>query len=149
MTTVERVTAATLGDWVAMRMALWPYATKQELEQGAVLLLSRTQPAAAFILRDEAGAALAFAEATLRVDYVNGCSTSPVAFLEGIYVRPEERRRGAARRLCRAVEAWARDQGCTEFASDADIGNTISHAMHAALGFVESERVVCYHKRLA
>jgi aminoglycoside 6'-N-acetyltransferase I len=54
-----------------------------------------------------------------------------------------------ARLLCRAVESWAREQGCTELASDADVGNQISHATHQALGFDEVERVVCYHKRLA
>jgi aminoglycoside 6'-N-acetyltransferase I len=31
-------------------------------------------------------------EASIRTDYVNGTSSSPVAFLEGIYVIPEARR---------------------------------------------------------
>lgn len=84
----------------------------------------------------------------MRVDYVNGCSTSPVGFLEGIYVWPEYRRRGAARLLCREVEAWAREHGCRELASDTQTDNFPSRQMHEALGFAESERVVCYHKRL-
>ena len=91
---------------------------------------------------------VSIAEATLRHDYVNGCSTSPVSFLEGIYVRPAWRRQGAARLLCRAVEAWGRERGCREFASDALIDNQVSHLMHAALGFEERERVVCYCKPL-
>lgn len=89
-----------------------------------------------------------FAEASLRHDYVNGCETSPVAFLEGIYVAPEYRRRGIARALCDAVEEWALGHGCTEFASDAPIDNEESHQMHAALGFEEMERVVCFRKTL-
>jgi aminoglycoside 6'-N-acetyltransferase I len=33
----------------------------------------------------------------LRRDYVNGCSSSPVGFLEGLYVHPTFRRRGFKR----------------------------------------------------
>ena len=130
-----------------MRAALWPQAARADLEREAAGLLARPSAAAAFLLRDDA-TTIGFAEATVRVDYVNGCSTTPVAFLEGIYVQPEWRRRGAARLLCRAVEAWAGEQGCRGLASDTEIDNQTSQAMHEALGFAESERVVCYHKRL-
>jgi aminoglycoside 6'-N-acetyltransferase I len=147
MMTVEQATAATIGDWVAMRAALWPHAPRQELEHEAASLLAKTPTATAFLLRD-GSTAVAFVEATIRVDNVNGCSTSPVAFLEGIYVQSDWRRRGAARLLCRAVEAWARSRGCTELASDTEIENETSQTMHEALGFEESERVICYHKRI-
>jgi len=147
MMTVERATTATIGDWAEMRAALWPHAPRPELEREAAALLVKKPAAVAFLLRADA-ATVGFAEATVRVDYVNGCSTSPVAFLEGIYVRPEWRRRGAARLLCRAVETWASEQGCRELASDTEIDNETSQAMHEALGFSESERVVCYHKRI-
>jgi aminoglycoside 6'-N-acetyltransferase I len=144
---LERVTAATLAAWVALRSELWPHEPKADLERQGADLLRRE--AVAFLLRDDGGAPIAMAEATLRHDYVNGCSTSPVAFLEGIYVRPAWRREGAARLLCRAVEAWGRERGCREFASDALIDNEVSHRMHRALGFEERERVVCYCKPIA
>jgi aminoglycoside 6'-N-acetyltransferase I len=79
---------------------------------------------------------------------VNGCITSPVAFLEGIYVRPEHRNRGVARLLVQAVENWATELGCSEFASDTELHNFSSQRMHVALGFDETERVVYYRKRL-
>jgi aminoglycoside 6'-N-acetyltransferase I len=145
---LERVTDATIADWVALRVELWPNETRAELERQGRELLTREPAAVAFLLRDQAGAAIAMAEATLRRDYVNGCSTSPVAFLEGIHVRPAWRRRGLARHLCAAVEAWGREHGCREFASDALLDNEVSHRMHRALGFEERERVVCYCKRL-
>jgi len=148
MITVERATTATIGDWAEMRLALWPHGARPELEREAAALLVKKPAAAAFLLRDDA-TTIGFAEATVRVDYVNGCSTSPVGFLEGIYVRPDWRRRGAARLLCRAVEAWAGEQGCRELASDTEIDNQTSQAMHETLGFTESERVVCYVKRIA
>lgn len=89
-----------------------------------------------------------FAEAALRRDYVNGCDSSPVAFVEGLYVRPEHRKADIARRLCAAVADWGRTQGCTELASDAEIHNLESHAFHQAIGFEETERVVYFRMTL-
>jgi aminoglycoside 6'-N-acetyltransferase I len=85
----------------------------------------------------------------VRNDFVNGTRSSPVAFLEGIYVVPQERRRGVARSLIAAAEDWARVRGCVEFASDASLQNRLSQAMHQALGFEETERVVYFRKGLA
>ena len=89
-----------------------------------------------------------FVEVALRSDYVSGTETSPVGFLEGIFVRPEFRRRGVARTLVATAEQWASSVGCSEFASDAAIENAASHSLHAALGFVETERVVFFRKSL-
>jgi aminoglycoside 6'-N-acetyltransferase I len=140
--------AADHDDWLAMRVDLWPEGREDEHRADIEAYDEAGQSPICLIARDEAGTALGFAEAALRQDYVNGCETSPVAFLEGIYVRPDARGRGVARRLVMAVEAWAVGLGCTEFASDADIGNVDSHAMHEALGFTETQRVVYFRKLL-
>lgn len=145
---IERCTAQTLGDWAALRQALWPQDTEREHRAEAEALLGQPERAVAFLARTAGGRAAGFAEATLRRDYVNGCVTSPVAFLEGIYVRPDDRNRGVARLLCEAVEAWAVERGCAEFASDVELHNTGSQRMHVALGFEETERVVYYRKPL-
>ncbi len=92
------------------------------------------------------GAAAGFVEASQRVDYVNGTNTSPVAFLEGLYVEPFARRKGVARSLVAEVEHWAATQGCSELASDSPIGNAVAHATHRALGFEETERVVYFRR---
>jgi aminoglycoside 6'-N-acetyltransferase I len=94
------------------------------------------------------GAALGFVEASKRLDYVNGTDSSPVAFLEGIYVVPQFRRQGVARTLVAAVMKWARAQGCHELASDSLLWNTDAHAAHRALGFEETQRVVYFRKVL-
>lgn len=146
---IEGIDAASLADWVALRQALWPSADPAEHRTEAATLLARAADAVAFLARDCAGVAVGFAEASLRHDYVNGCTTSPVAFLEGIYVTGAWRRRGVARALCAAVEAWARERGCAELASDALLDNAASHRMHEALGFAETERVVFFRRALA
>jgi aminoglycoside 6'-N-acetyltransferase I len=70
------------------------------------------------------------------------------SFLEGLYVAPEYRRKGIGRCLVAAVTSWAGTKGCKELASDVLLENEASHAMHGALGFEETERVVFFRKRL-
>ena len=70
------------------------------------------------------GNAIGFAQCQLRHDYVEGTETSPVGYLEGIFVEEEYRKQGFAKRLLEACENWAKEQGCTEFASDCELDNT-------------------------
>ena len=146
---VERCTGESLDDWGRLRQALWPHAGEHELRREAAAILDHPDEGIAFIARDEHAAAIGFAEASLRRDHVNGCSTSPVGFLEGLLVVPAFRRRGVARNLCRHAEDWAASLGCSEFASDVVLGNETSQRAHEALGFEETERVVYYRKLLS
>jgi aminoglycoside 6'-N-acetyltransferase I len=141
---IARCTAAGTAAWRRMRAALWPEADTHDAD--IVDILTRTDRMAFLALLNSAP--IGFAEAALRHDYVNGCETSPVAFLEGIYVESAHRRAGVARALVQAVEQWARCKGCMEFASDALLDNIGSHRMHQALGFEETERVVYFRKSL-
>ena len=74
--------------------------------------------------------------------------SSPVGFVEGVYVKPEWRRKGVARQLYAAIGDWARARGCHELASDALLDNVASQRAHVALGFRETERVVYFTKKL-
>ena len=98
---------------------------------------------------DASGIAAGFVEASKRNDYVNGTSSSPVAFLEGLYVEPAARRKGVARSLVESVVAWAAAEGCRELASDSPLDNVAAHAVHRALGFAETERVVYFLRTLS
>ncbi len=146
---IEAVTASTLPGWRQMRQALWPETTSEENLRETEAMTKAPSRFFVRIGRSEEGKQAGFVEATIRKDYVNGCLTSPVVFLEGIYVEPWARRKGLARSLVDSVEAWGREQGCLEFASDALLENNDSHSMHCALGFEETERVVCFRKRLS
>ncbi|MGY5775869.1 aminoglycoside 6'-N-acetyltransferase [Rhizobium sp. LEGMi135b] len=144
---IEQATDEHLEGWTRLRAELWSDSSFEH-HRAELAQFRANENAVAFLGIDSTGHAVGFAEATLRHDYVNGCDTSPVLFLEGIYVRPEHRREGVAQALCQAVAAWGREAGCTEFASDALIDNLASHAFHAALGFVETRRVVYFRKLL-
>jgi aminoglycoside 6'-N-acetyltransferase I len=134
--------------WCQMRQALWPEMTEEENLRETEAMAKATSRFFVRVAMNREDQPVGFVEATLRSDYVNGCATSPVAFLEGIYVEPRVRRHGVARALVNAVEEWGREMGCREFASDALLENASSHSMHAGLGFQETERVVYFRKDL-
>jgi aminoglycoside 6'-N-acetyltransferase I len=132
-----------------MREVLWPTTGQGKHAQEIADLLAKPGETLNLIARDDDGHALGFLEASIRHDYVNGCKTSPVAFLEGIFVWPAARGQGVARALVAEAEAWARQRRLSEFASDAPVENSASQAMHEALGFEETQRVVFFRKVLA
>lgn len=129
-----------------LRHALWPDASIEE--HLGDLSGSLAGDATCFIVTDALGEVIAFAEASLRREYVNGADDSPVGFLEGWYVAPAWRGQGIGLALLGAVEAWTREQGCAELASDAQLDNLAAQAAHRACGFEETERVVYYRKAL-
>ena len=99
------------ADWLALRTALWRDATAAEHREEMAAFLVEPARYAQFLARDNLGRACGLVEVSLRSDYVNGTNTSPVAFLEGLYVRPRSRRQGVARALVGAAIAWAKDRG--------------------------------------
>ena len=135
-------------EWLEMRGHLFPHADSSLLELEAERLVANPARQVAFLVVSSGRRAVGFVEVSLRSDYVNGCTSSPVAFLEAIYVKPEFRRQGIARRLCEASARWGLGKGCTELASDALIDNTLGHEMHRCVGFEETERVVYFRKSL-
>jgi aminoglycoside 6'-N-acetyltransferase I len=141
-------TAVEQSEWLRLRRALWPDGSAEEHLLEMASLIDDPRRYAQFIAATPAGEAVGLVEAALRTDYVNGTSSSPVAFIEGIYVVPAHRRMGIGAALVKAVTDWARDAGCSELASDAALDNVGSHAMHRALGFEETERVVFFRKPL-
>ena len=135
--------AAVLADLALM---LWPSHDAAELREEFAELL-KSEEAACF-LACEAGVPVGFAQCQLRHDYVEGTETSPVGYLEGIYVKAPFRRRGVAGQLLRACEAWAGRMGCTELASDCELNNMDSLSFHLRMGFEEANRIICFTKKL-
>lgn len=131
------VTKENEKSWAELCSALWPDAEASAfLEKRA----SGNLPYEYLYLLE--GVAVAFISLSLRHDYVEGTETSPVAYLEGIFVKPEHRNKGIGRKLIEFSKTWALEKGCTELASDCKLGNTISEAFHKNIGFQETKRII-------
>lgn len=143
---VKRAEAVDLDAVTVLALKLWPEHAFDELWQEMADLMA--EPEAALFLLEENDAPMGFAQCQLRHDYVEGTQSSPVGYLEGIYVSDALRGKGGARALVRACEVWAASWGCTEFASDCELSNEESLAFHLKLGFKEANRIICFAKRL-
>lgn len=128
----------------ALALELWPEHSKEAMEAELKEWIPR-EDAAIFLLFVESKV-IGFAQVCLRSDYVEGTQTSPVGYLEGIYVKPNHRRRGLGRSLVTACEVWIRRKGCQEFASDCELTNEESLLFHLHVGFLEANRIICFKK---
>ena len=143
---VRKAISADLSTVAALAAALWPNHTAAEMEEELAPVLAQ-EDAAVFLVHD-GSRSVGFAQCGQRRDYVEGAESSPVGYLEGIYVAPSHRRRGYAKLLLAACEVWAKSMGCREFASDCELENTESLRFHLNMGFEEANRIICFVKKL-
>lgn len=144
---VRKAEAADLDSLTGLTLKLWPEHEKAELMSELKEIFAKED--AVFFLAERNGKQVGFAQCQLRHDYVEGTESSPVGYLEGVFVEKEARGSGIAKSLLVACENWAREQGCREFASDCELTNTGSLSFHLAMGFEEANRIICFTKRLA
>ncbi len=140
---------ATTGDsrvLAEMAIQMWDSHTVDELETEFIETLNDEQ--SAFFLKYVNNIPVGFAQCGLRTDYVEGTESSPVGYLEGIFVKEDYRSNGYAKEMLLACEMWAKNMGCTEFASDCELGNIGSLKFHIAMGFDEANRIICFKKSI-
>jgi aminoglycoside 6'-N-acetyltransferase I len=146
--TVRPVVPADATAWSAMRAALWPDEDPAALAAEVdAFLAGRVAHLEHVLVAEVDGVVAGMAELNRRA-YAEGCTSSPVAFLEGWYVAPAARRQGVGGALVDAALAWARGAGCSEFASDTLADNALSRDAHLGLGFEEVEVLRCFRKAL-
>jgi aminoglycoside 6'-N-acetyltransferase I len=134
------------AEWLRMRRTLWGGAAEEHTPDMDAYFAT-PQRGITFVVESTGGGLCGFIEVSLR-SYAEGCQTSPVAYIEGWYVDADSRRHRLGTRLVQAAEAWARNQGLKEIASDTQIDNTVSIHAHQVLGYEEVERLVCFRKAL-
>lgn len=130
-----------------MRTALWPESPDDHPVEIDRYFAAADASLATFVVEDGGGTVCGFLEAGTR-PYAEGCRSSPVGYIEGWWVDPDRRKRGYGAALVAAAEQWARQQGLSEMASDAELANAISQDAHRALGYTETDRIVCFLKPL-
>ena len=129
-----------------LSVLMWTENTVQDLVDEFSDIISKED--VQFFLTYDQDVLVGFAQCQLRYDYVEGTETSPVAYLEGIFIKEEYRHKGYAKELLSECETWAKEKGCKEFASDCEINNDGSLGFHTAMGFEEANRIICFTKKL-
>ncbi len=135
------------SEWIRMRTALWSDSPDDHPREIDEFFSRPNDTLATFVAERENGGLCGFLEAGTR-PYAEGCLSSPVGYIEGWWVDPDQREQGCGAAMVAAAEDWARALGLTEMASDADLTNGPSQNAHRALGYTESQRIVCFRKPL-
>lgn len=143
---IVKATSKDVEAIASLALKLWPEHDIDELVEEFQQLLCKND--ACIFLAKSDDQTVGFAQCQLRFDYVEGTQTSPVGYLEGIFVEQNFRGKGISKQLLSNCQSWAKENGCSEFASDCELSNTASQAFHKSAGFVEANRIVCYVKKL-
>ena len=147
MITIRKAAFSDAAAVTDLALQLWPDHETREMQIEFESILTAAEAAVFLAFVDETP--VGFAQCQLRHDYVEGTSSSPVGYLEGIFVMPAYQKRGIARILLSSCESWAKAQGCTEFASDCELDNHDSLRFHLSVGFEEANRIICFTKTLS
>lgn len=143
---VKKAEAADAGAIAELAVGMWDTHSVRELAEEFSEVIS--QENGQVFLKYDNGTPVGFAQCQLRYDYVEGTDSSPVGYLEGIFVKENYRRKGYAKELLSECEKWAKEKGCREFASDCEIDNDSSFRFHISAGFEEANRIICFTKKL-
>lgn len=132
--------------WLELGLRLWPEHSREELQTTFLEILQ--SPRQAGFLFQVGQEYVGFINVSMRVDYVEGSNSSPVGYVEGIYVHNSFRKQGIARKLVEQGERWAKERGCSEMASDIEEHNLVSYDFHTRVGFREANRIICFIKEI-
>lgn len=136
------------AEWLRLRQALWPGASLEKQQGEMAELLAQREAMPVFVAQQADGKLCGMVEVAIRRK-APGCTTDKIGYLEGWFVDSAWREQGIGSQLVQVAENWARNQGCTEMASDTCTGYPISPTAHARLGYVEVHRDIFFRKVLA
>lgn len=142
---IIQTSLSNIDDWVKLSCKLFPEDTYEELYELYYRYLTdaNIHKEIGFLYQVD-DKFVAFINFSIRHEYVNGTDTSPVLFIEAIYVLEEYRKQGIASKLIRHAEDYAKEKGIKQIASYCLIDNTNSELFHKSCGFKETERVIFF-----
>jgi len=145
--TIRRLEESDLPEWLRLRMLLWDESDENDHKDEMVDIIEHADSQLVVVADTGEGHLAGFLEASIRA-HVEDCETENVGYLEGWYVEESSRQLGIGGRLVEFAEQWARQKGCTEMASDAEVDNVVSLQAHLRLGYTETSRLVHLKKEL-
>lgn len=138
-----KATPEVLDELIVLALKLWPDSSPLELKDDFQSSIG-SKDEDILLYRSDNGVLVAFVQLSLRRHYVEGCETTPVAYIEGIYVEKDCRRKGIAQKMANYAKKWGKARGCKEIASDCELDNNLSILFHKGIDFKEVNRLVCF-----
>lgn len=140
----EKISPENIKSLTKLMLELWPECNFEEEYANCKRMLGSPTETCFLVKKEERY--IAFIQLSIRSEHVDGATSSPVAYLEGIYVRSEYQRSGIGKNLVVLGEKWAKQKGCVQYASDAELHNKGSIDFHKKTGFREVSRIVSFIK---
>jgi aminoglycoside 6'-N-acetyltransferase I len=141
---------ATLADfniWHRMREELYGGIDPAHSEAEIRHIVEDPALATYLVFDENETAPIGMLELSLR-NIVDGCLSSPVAYIEGLYVVEKWQGRGLGPQFIDFAKKWAQEHGCTELAVDTELDNERAQRFYEKNGFEETFRVVQYRMGL-
>lgn len=144
---IRDATRDDIPGWSEMRTYLWPDTDDRHVAQIDEYFSRSSIDIVQVFIAATGTETVGFLELNVR-NFAAGSHSPRLSYVEAWYVKSPYRGRGYGTRLMRHADEWAATEGFSELASDTELENARSIAVHKHLGFVETERIVCFLKRL-
>lgn len=144
---IREATEKDIAQWSEMRTALWPETNDGHSSEIKEYLSGSSIDIVQAYVAEECSEIIGFMELNIR-NFAEGSRNPRLPYVEAWYIKPKYQGKGYGKQLMAKAEQWAISQGYSELASDTEINNHRSISMHKHLGFIETERIVCFLKRL-
>jgi aminoglycoside 6'-N-acetyltransferase I len=144
---IQKMGKKDFNAWLDMGLMLWSKYSRAKLKKEFEGIF-KSKREETFLCIDKEGKYVGFINISLRYEFVPGATSSPVGYVEGIFVKKEYRKNGIAKKLIDTGEEWAKSKGCKEIGSDTELHNKPSQEFHKKLGFIENEILVHFIKKI-
>ena len=134
------------SDWAQFRSQIYPVRSR-DLDLKEMESIFGSEFWKCWFIEHKDGERIGLVELSFR-NIVDGCSSSPVPYLEGLYLIESKRGKGRGTQVIEMIKRWCREQGYSELATDAELVNTSAQEFYEKLGFEQVDRVVAYRLEL-
>jgi aminoglycoside 6'-N-acetyltransferase I len=129
-------------EWKALRQALYNELKDADNDSEVQKIFASHDWHCWFVI-DKQGNIIGLVELAAR-NIVDGCLSSPVAYLEGLYLKPGYRSKGIGKQIIKFILSWCAKNGYSELATDTELANTRAQHFYESTGFEETDRIVQY-----
>lgn len=136
------ITRANFSLWSDYRSQIYPLISR-EYDLAEMEILYGSDNWHCWFIEAETGTPIGLVELSLR-NIADGCLSSPVPYLEGLYLVEAQRGQGRGASVIELIKRWCIENGYSELATDAELSNVRAQHFYESLGFEQVDRVVEY-----